>query len=229
METSETRLDRDPRQARSHDPALCHRHRRVQHAAILGARIHLGAEHAAAAIRGPLLVAVWSLFLLGVRLTLAQAIGVLLSLFGVLVILLHGDLTALSNIEFNKGDIIFTVAMTIFGLYSVLTLEAAADSTACRSPRSLSVAARCACSAAGLGIVLASADGARTHEPAVAALCRDVSLDAGLSLLQSRRAADRRQPRRAVLPCGAGVRRRMAMVFLGERPQLSTSSALPWC
>jgi drug/metabolite transporter (DMT)-like permease len=28
----------------------------------------------------------------------------------------------LSSIEFNKGDIIFTVAMVIFGLYSVLTL-----------------------------------------------------------------------------------------------------------
>src|ERR1700710_1524225 len=42
---------------------------------------------------GPLVVAVWSLLLLGVRLTLAQALGVLLSLCGVLVILLHGDLT----------------------------------------------------------------------------------------------------------------------------------------
>src|SRR5215475_1275360 len=43
---------------------------------------------------GPLVVAVWSLVLLGVRLTLAQAIGVLLSLTGVMVILMHGDLTA---------------------------------------------------------------------------------------------------------------------------------------
>ena len=72
---------------------------------------------------GPLFVAVWSLILLGVRLTLAQAAGVALSLAGVLVILLHGDLTALSNIEFNKGDIIFTVALAIFGLYSVLSLK----------------------------------------------------------------------------------------------------------
>ena len=72
---------------------------------------------------GPLFVAVWSLILLGVRLTLAQAGGIALSLIGVLVILLHGDLTALSNIEFNKGDIIFTVALAIFGLYSVLSLK----------------------------------------------------------------------------------------------------------
>src|SRR5437899_837691 len=71
----------------------------------------------------PLVVAVWSLMLLGVRLTLAQAFGVLLSLTGVLVILLHGDLTALSNIDFNKGDLIFLVALAIFGFYSVLTLK----------------------------------------------------------------------------------------------------------
>src|ERR1700737_4193403 len=72
---------------------------------------------------GPLFVAVWSLILLGVRLTLAQAGGIALSLTGVLVILLHGDLTALTSIAFNKGDIIFTVALAIFGLYSVLSLK----------------------------------------------------------------------------------------------------------
>ncbi|MBR0798367.1 DMT family transporter [Bradyrhizobium jicamae] len=71
----------------------------------------------------PLVVAVWSLILLGVRLTVAQALGVLLSLCGVLVILLHGDVTTLSKIEFNKGDLIFIVALIIFALYSVLTLK----------------------------------------------------------------------------------------------------------
>jgi drug/metabolite transporter (DMT)-like permease len=69
---------------------------------------------------GPLFVAVWSLILLGVRLTLAQAGGIAVSLTGVLVILLHGDLTTLANTELNKGDIIFTVALVIFGLYLVL-------------------------------------------------------------------------------------------------------------
>src|ERR1700716_4414645 len=72
---------------------------------------------------GPLFVAGWALVLLGIRLTLAQAGGIVLSLTGVLVILLHGDLTTLKNIEFNKGDMIFTVALAIFGLYSVLTLK----------------------------------------------------------------------------------------------------------
>ncbi len=71
----------------------------------------------------PLFVAVWSLILLGVRLTLAQIIGISLSLIGVLVILLHGDLSALTGILFNKGDIIFTVGLLIFGAYSVLSLK----------------------------------------------------------------------------------------------------------
>jgi drug/metabolite transporter (DMT)-like permease len=72
---------------------------------------------------GPLFVAVWSLILFGVRLTPAQMVGIAVSLVGVLVILLHGDLTALANIEFNKGDIIFTVALAIFGAYSVLSRQ----------------------------------------------------------------------------------------------------------
>ncbi len=72
---------------------------------------------------GPLIVAIWSLILLGVRITLAQAFGVVLSLIGVLVILLHGDLTTLTSVEFNKGDIIFMVALVIFGFYSVLSLK----------------------------------------------------------------------------------------------------------
>ncbi|GLR87094.1 DMT family transporter [Bradyrhizobium iriomotense] len=71
----------------------------------------------------PLVVVLWSLIILGVRLTAMQALGVFLSLCGVLTILLHGDLTALSNIEFNKGDLIFMVALVIFALYSVLTLK----------------------------------------------------------------------------------------------------------
>jgi drug/metabolite transporter (DMT)-like permease len=72
---------------------------------------------------GPLIVAVWSLILLGVRLTLTQAIGVLMSLAGVLVILLRGDFTALASIQFNKGDLIFIVALIIFSLYSVLVTK----------------------------------------------------------------------------------------------------------
>lgn len=69
---------------------------------------------------GPLFVALWSLVLFGVRLTRAQALGITLSLAGVLIILLRGDLAALAAIQFNIGDIMFTSALVIFGLYSAL-------------------------------------------------------------------------------------------------------------
>src|SRR6185437_14425657 len=46
-------LARDPRQARRDGNYFHHRNRRVQHAAILGAGIYPGAEHAAAAVGRP--------------------------------------------------------------------------------------------------------------------------------------------------------------------------------
>jgi drug/metabolite transporter (DMT)-like permease len=72
---------------------------------------------------GPLFVAGWALALFGIRLTLAQAAGIILSLTGVLVILLHGDLTAITAVDFNRGDLIFIIALFIFGLYSVVSLK----------------------------------------------------------------------------------------------------------
>lgn len=72
---------------------------------------------------GPLIVAVWSMLLLRVHLTLAQAIGVVLSLAGVLLILTRGNPAALASITFNRGDLIFLLAMAIFGLYSVLSFK----------------------------------------------------------------------------------------------------------
>jgi drug/metabolite transporter (DMT)-like permease len=169
---------------------------------------------------GPLFVAVWSLILLGVRLTLAQAGGIALSLIGVLVILLHGDLTALTGIAFNKGDIIFTVAMVIFGLYSVLTLK--------RPPiHGLSFAAfTFGCGAACLIPLLIWELSARplmqinttnllslfyvaVFPSSLAYLC----YNRGVQLIGANRAA----PFFHVVPLFGSV---MAMVFLGERPQL---------
>ncbi|MGJ4895116.1 DMT family transporter [Bradyrhizobium oligotrophicum] len=72
---------------------------------------------------GPLIVALWSMLLLRVHLTLAQAIGIVLSMVGVLLILTRGHPAALTDISFNKGDLIFLVAMAVFGFYSVLTIK----------------------------------------------------------------------------------------------------------
>ena len=171
---------------------------------------------------GPLFVAIWSLLLLGIRLTLAQAGGLAVSLTGVLVILLQGDLTTLKNIEFNIGDIIFVTALAIFGLYSTLSFKRP-------QIHGLSfVGFTFGCGAAASiplliwELVDPAADAAQHRQPADAVLCRGVPLDAGLSVLQSRRAPDRRQPRGGVLSRRPGVRRRD-----GDRLSRRASAAVP--
>ena len=67
---------------------------------------------------GPLFVALWSLALFGVRLTRAQLAGIAISLLGVLIIILRGDLAALASISFNRGDIMFASSLVAFGIYS---------------------------------------------------------------------------------------------------------------
>jgi drug/metabolite transporter (DMT)-like permease len=169
---------------------------------------------------GPLFVAVWSLVLLGVRLTLAQACGIVLSLTGVMVILLRGDVTTLAGIEFNKGDLIFTVALVIFGLYSVLSLKRP-------DIHGLSfVAFTFGCGAATLipflivelmSRPLMQLDAANllslfyvaVFPSTLAYLC----FNRGVQLIGANRAA----PFFHVVPVFGSV---MAMVFLGERPQL---------
>ena len=69
---------------------------------------------------GPLFVALWSLALFGVRLTVFQLAGILISLVGVLTILLRGDFGALASIRFNIGDLMVAGALLAFGLYSAL-------------------------------------------------------------------------------------------------------------
>ena len=69
---------------------------------------------------GPLFVAFWSLVLFRTRLTWAQALGIAISLLGVLTIIARGDPEALSAIDFNKGDLIFAGALMIFCIYSAL-------------------------------------------------------------------------------------------------------------
>ena len=167
----------------------------------------------------PLFVAGWSLILLGVRLTLAQAIGLTVSLTGVLVILLHGDLTAIAAIDFNKGDVIFTVALLIFGLYSVMMLKRPAI-------HDLSfVAFTFGCGSACLipplilellwrGAIQLDLSNLLTvlyvaiFPSTIAYLC----FNRGVALIGANRAA----PFFHVVPVFGSV---MAIVFLGERPQ----------
>ncbi len=169
---------------------------------------------------GPLFVAMWSLVLLGIRLTPAQAIGIALSFCGVLMILLHGDLTTLKNIEFNRGDLIFILALLMFGLYSVLSLKRPeihglsfvgftfGAGAACLIPLYIwELAARppIEFDAANLLTLFYVA----VFPSTVAYLC----FNRGVQLIGANRAA----PFFHMIPVFGAV---MAFVFLGERPQL---------
>jgi drug/metabolite transporter (DMT)-like permease len=168
---------------------------------------------------GPLIVAVWSLILLGVRLSLVQALGVVVSLTGVLVILLRGDLTTLTSIEFNKGDIIFMVALVTFGFYSVLMRKRPAIHGLSFAAFTFGCGAACLIPLLIWELVsrpvmalnttnLLSLFYVAVFPSTLAYLC----WNRGIHLIGANRAA----PFFHLVPLFGAV---MAMVFLGERPQ----------
>ena len=155
---------------------------------------------------GPLFVALWSLLLFGVRLTWAQLAGIAISLAGVLTIILRGDLGALAGIQFNKGDVMFAGALLAFGLYSALMP---------RRPKTHQLSLISFTTGCGALLLLPFSiweyldrlyAEVRCPDDRDPDLCRDLSVHAGIPVLQPRHRADRAEPRRAVLSSGAGVR-----------------------
>jgi drug/metabolite transporter (DMT)-like permease len=67
----------------------------------------------------PLFVALWAFLLSGERITQRQAVGVLISLTGVVVIICRGSFGVLLGIGFNRGDVWFLVALVIYAYYTV--------------------------------------------------------------------------------------------------------------
>jgi drug/metabolite transporter (DMT)-like permease len=68
----------------------------------------------------PLMIGLMAFVLVGDRLSGRQIAGIVISLIGVTVILMRGDLHALRSITFNPGDLWFLVAIVIFSFYSPL-------------------------------------------------------------------------------------------------------------
>jgi len=66
----------------------------------------------------PLFVALWTFALFGERLSVRQALGVCVSLTGVLVIICRGSFTVLTSIGFNAGDPWLLVALVIYAAYT---------------------------------------------------------------------------------------------------------------
>jgi drug/metabolite transporter (DMT)-like permease len=68
----------------------------------------------------PLFVAIWTFALFGDRLTFRQAVGVCVSLTGVVVIICHGSLAVLLGIDFNRGDVMFVIALLVYSFYAAM-------------------------------------------------------------------------------------------------------------
>lgn len=68
----------------------------------------------------PLVVALCAFLLYRERLTGWQAIGILISLGGVLTVLTRGDLSVLKTIKFNIGDVAFFLSAIVYAAYATL-------------------------------------------------------------------------------------------------------------
>lgn len=61
-------------------------------------------------------VAAW--LILKIRLTKIQALGIFAAAIGITVMISRADMQILLNLEFNKGDLLFTIAVIGYALYS---------------------------------------------------------------------------------------------------------------
>jgi len=93
---------------------------------IFHALVYLGLR-TTTAVNGVLLNSSLPLFILLVswilereRATLRQVAGMLLSFSGIVVIMTHGELARLRELEFQSGDAWILLAMPVWGIYSVL-------------------------------------------------------------------------------------------------------------
>ena len=68
----------------------------------------------------PLAIVALSWLALGERVNRSQALGLATSLGGAAVLILHGDLATLADLDLNAGDLWMLVAVVLWAVYSVL-------------------------------------------------------------------------------------------------------------
>lgn len=68
----------------------------------------------------PILILVFSFFILKTRITLIQTLGILLSTLGVVYLVLKGNISSLSELEFTKGDLWVILSSITWATYSTV-------------------------------------------------------------------------------------------------------------
>lgn len=72
------------------------------------------------AVTGPLFIIIFARLFGGVHISAGQRAGLLLSIFGVITIILHGRFLSLGQLHFETGDIWMLASAMSFGLYSFM-------------------------------------------------------------------------------------------------------------
>ncbi len=68
----------------------------------------------------PILILFMSYFILRQNIYMSQTIGILLSTFGVVFLILKADISNIYTLQFNNGDIVVVISSITWALYSVL-------------------------------------------------------------------------------------------------------------
>lgn len=93
--------------------------------AMSGSFVYLGLQTTTATNAGliyagsPIMIVLFSALFLGERLTLLRAVGIVLSLSGVVTVLTHGAPETLLSLRFHAGDLWVLAAATAWAVYSV--------------------------------------------------------------------------------------------------------------
>ncbi len=67
---------------------------------------------------GPIMIALACFIFFGDRLTGRQAVGISISMIGIMTVITQGNLNVLANLEFNSGDLWVLAAMCVWGVYT---------------------------------------------------------------------------------------------------------------
>lgn len=169
---------------------------------------------------GPILIVLACYLFFGDRVSARQSLGIAVSLLGVLVVITKGDLASLAAMSFNIGDLIMLTAMVVTAVYTAYLRR--------RPPlHMLSFAAVIYAIAAVVNVPLAAielASGARLTltAPSMLGIAYTAIFPSTLAYLCFNRGIEIIGGPRAgaflhLIPLFTAV---LALVFLGERPQL---------
>lgn len=67
---------------------------------------------------GPILIVIASFLFFGDRISWKQALGIIVSLSGVLFMVARGDVSVLAGLKLNAGDVLLLTAIALWGLYT---------------------------------------------------------------------------------------------------------------